>query len=88
MKGATKVTIDIIKCFRERAPISTQLNAVDLYLVVSIFLVLSALLEYAVILLLLKKRRKPKSPWTIDAGLRKVRIIVITFNIVEYSFRT
>ena len=58
--------------FRERAPISTQLNAVDLYLVVCIFLVLSALLEYALILLLLKKRRKPKSPWTIEGGLKSV----------------
>ena len=60
--------------FRERAPISTQLNAVDLYLVVCIFLVLSALLEYALILLLLKKRRKPKSPWTIEGGLKSVSV--------------
>ena len=60
---------------RERAPISTRLNAVDLYLVVCIFLVLSALLEYALILLLLKKRRKPKSPWTIEGGLMKVILL-------------
>ena len=67
--------------FREGAPISSRLNAVDLYLVVCIFFVfgnnfvlpfngvksslikktlfVAALLEYAAILLLLKKRRKP-----------------------------
>ena len=55
---------------RERAPISSRLNAIDLYLVVCIFLVFGALLEYAVILLLLKKRRKPK--YTIDSGLKKM----------------
>ena len=56
--------------FRERAPISSRLNAIDLYLVVCIFLVFGALMEYAVILLLLKKRRKPK--YTIDSGLKKM----------------
>jgi len=66
------VLINIFNSVRERAPISTQLNAVDLYLVVCIFLVLSALLEYALILLLLKKRRKPKSPWTIEGGLKSM----------------
>ena len=65
---------------REQAPISSRLNAIDLYLVVCIFLVFSelkprpksplsaslagALMEYAVILFLLKTRRKPKR--TID----------------------
>ena len=66
---------------REQAPISSRLNAIDLYLVVCIFLVFSqllwfqliagskishlgALMEYAVILFLLKARRKPKR--TID----------------------
>ncbi len=40
---------------------------------VCIFLVFSALIEYAVVLLLLKKRRKPKAPkYTIDMGLRKM----------------
>ena len=53
--------------FREQAPISSSLNAVDLYLVVCIFFVFAALIEYAVILLLLKKRRKPRR--TIDEGL-------------------
>ena len=69
---------------RENAPISSRLNAIDLYLVVCIFLVFGeifvgeiaaqttvysgALMEYAVILLLLKKRRKPMR--TIDQGLR------------------
>jgi hypothetical protein len=56
--------------FRERAPISSRLNAIDLYLVVCIFLVFGALMEYAVILLLLKKRRKPK--YTIDMGLKRM----------------
>ena len=68
---------------RERAPISTRLNAVDLYLVVCIFLVLSALLEYALILLLLKKRRKPKSPWTIEGGLMKVILLQKLFMMLQ-----
>ncbi len=59
----------ILVC-RERAPISSRLNAIDLYLVVCIFLVFGALMEYAAILLLLKKRRKPK--YSIDAGLKKM----------------
>ena len=56
--------------FRERAPISSRLNAIDFYLVICIFLVFTALLEYAVILLLLKKRRKPQ--YSINAGLKKM----------------
>jgi len=62
------VLINIFNSVREQAPISSRLNAVDLYLVVCIFLVFGALLEYAVILLLLKKRRKPRR--TIDEGLK------------------
>ena len=50
----------MIFSYRERAPISSRVNAIDMYLVICIFLVFSALMEYAVILLLLKKRRKPK----------------------------
>ncbi len=46
------------------------MNAIDLYLVVCIFLVFGALMEYAAILLLLKKRRKPK--YTIDAGFKRM----------------
>ena len=57
-------------CCRERAPISSRLNAIDFYLVMCIFLVFGALLEYGVILLLLKKRRKPQ--YSIDAGLQKM----------------
>ena len=53
---------------REQAPISSSLNAVDLYLVVCIFFVFAALIEYAVILLFMKKRRKPRR--TIDEGLK------------------
>merc|ERR1712106_694742 len=62
------VLINIFNSVREQAPISSRLNAIDLYLVVCIFLVFGALMEYAVILLLLKKRRKPKR--TIDQGLK------------------
>jgi len=64
------VLINIFNSVREQAPISSRLNAVDLYLVVCIFLVFGALLEYAVILLLLKKRRKPRR--TIDEGLKNL----------------
>ncbi|XP_040570603.1 gamma-aminobutyric acid receptor subunit pi isoform X4 [Lepeophtheirus salmonis] len=64
------VLINIFNSVRERAPISSKLNAIDLYLVVCIFLVFGALMEYAVILLLLKQRRKPKR--SIDSGLRKM----------------
>lgn len=46
------------------------MNAIDLYLVVCIFLVFGALMEYAAILLLLKKRRKPK--YTIDSGFKRM----------------
>ena len=42
----------------------------DFYLVICIFLVFTALLEYAVILLLLKKQRKPE--YSINAGLKKM----------------
>jgi len=62
------VLINIFNSVRENAPISSRLNAIDLYLVVCIFLVFGALMEYAVILLMLKKRRKPMR--TIDQGLR------------------
>ena len=64
------VLINIFNSVRERAPISSRLNAVDLYLVICIFLVFGALMEYAAILLLLKKRRKPK--YTIDSGLKNM----------------
>lgn len=64
------VLINIFNSVRERAPISSRLNAVDLYLVVCIFWVFGALMEYAVILLLLKKRRRPK--YSIDTGLKNM----------------
>ena len=57
-----------MECSREQAPISSSLNAVDLYLVVCISFVFASLIEYAVILLFMKKRRKPRS--TIDKGLK------------------
>ena len=50
----------MITVVSERAPISSRVNAIDMYLVICIFLVFGALMEYAVILLLLKKRRKPR----------------------------
>jgi len=62
------VLINIFNSVREQAPISSRLNAVDLYLVVCVFFVFSALMEYAAILMLLKKRRKPRR--TIDEGLK------------------
>merc|ERR1719245_2845961 len=62
------VLINIFNSVREQAPISSRLNAIDLYLVVCIFLVFSALMEYAVILFLLKARRKPLR--TIDQGFK------------------
>jgi len=64
------VLINIFNSVREQAPISARLNAVDLYLVVCVFFVFSALMEYAAILLLLKKRRKPTR--SIDDGLKSV----------------
>jgi len=66
------VIINIFNSVREQAPISSRLNAVDLYLVICIFFVFAALIEYAVILLLLKKRRKPRR--TIDEGLQTLFI--------------
>merc|ERR1712117_903800 len=66
------VLINIFNSVRERAPISSRVNAIDMYLVICIFLVFSALMEYAVILLLLKKRRKPKVQYSIDMGLKKM----------------
>ena len=70
--------------FREQAPISSSLNAVDLYLVVCIFFVFAALIEYAVILLLLKKRRKPRR--TIDEGLMTMfRQIVKLLNLGNHK---
>lgn len=62
--------IILLLLFRERAPISSRLNAVDFYLVICVFLVFTALMEYAVILLLLKKQRKPE--YSINAGLKKM----------------
>merc|ERR1712013_919637 len=62
------VLINIFNSVRAQAPISSRLNAIDLYLVVCIFLVFGALMEYAVILFLLKKKRKPFR--TIDQGLK------------------
>ena len=55
---------------REMSPLSSRLNAIDLYLVVCIFLVFSALMEYAVILLLLNRKRRPK--YDINSAIKKM----------------
>ena len=44
---------------KQRAPEATKLNAIDLYVVVSFCFVFAALLEYAIILVWLKKLKKP-----------------------------
>ena len=62
------VLINIFNSVRQRAPISSSLNALDLYIVVCIFLIFGALMEYAAILFLLSKRRKPR--YTIGGGLQ------------------
>ena len=53
------VLINIFNGVKADAPASKQLNAVDLYLVVCIFLVFAALVEYSVILYIQKKVKKP-----------------------------
>ena len=85
------VLINIFNSVREQAPISSRLNAVDLYLVVCVFFVFSnifdkidslnvrnyftgALMEYAAILLLLKKRRRPTRK--VDEGIATVLNLV------------
>jgi len=72
------VLINIFNSVREQAPISSRLNAVDLYLVVCVFFVFSALMEYAAILLLLKKRRRPTRK--VDEGLATVLQLSLTQN--------
>ena len=52
------------------SPLSSRLNAIDLYLVVCIFLVFSALMEYAVILLLLNRKRRPR--YDINSAIKKM----------------
>jgi len=64
------VLINIFMCVREMSPLSSRLNAIDLYLVVCIFLVFSALMEYAVILLLLNRKRRPK--YDINSAIKKM----------------
>ena len=53
------VLINIFNGVKADAPASKRLNAVDLYLVVCIFLVFAALVEYSVILYIQKKVKKP-----------------------------
>jgi len=64
------VLINIFMCVREMSPLSSRLNAIDLYLVVCIFLVFSALMEYAVILLLLNRKRRPR--YDINSAIKKM----------------
>ena len=56
------VLTNIFNGVKATAPVSKRLNAVDLYLVVCIFLVFAALVEYAVILFMQKKLRQPNFP--------------------------
>merc|ERR1712193_435527 len=44
------VLINIFNNVKGNAPVSTSLNAVDLYLIICIFIVFLALLEYAIVL--------------------------------------
>ena len=70
MHSSDKRQVLLLIWVGQSGPIIRTRHAVPLYLVVCIFLVFGALMEYAVILLLLKKRRKPK--YTIDSGLKKM----------------
>ena len=56
------VLTNIFNGVKASAPVSKRLNALDLYLVVCIFLVFAALVEYAVILFMQKKLRQPLFP--------------------------
>ena len=56
------VLTNIFNGVKASAPVSKRLNAIDLYLVVCIFLVFAALVEYAVILFMHKKMRQPNFP--------------------------
>ena len=56
------VLTNIFNGVKASAPVSKRLNAVDLYLVVCIFLVFAALVEYSVILFMQKKLRQPNFP--------------------------
>ena len=53
------VLTNIFNGVKATAPVSRRLNAIDLYLVVCIFLVFAALVEYSVILFMQKKLRQP-----------------------------
>jgi len=56
------VLTNIFNGVKASAPVSKRLNAIDLYLVVCIFLVFAALVEYSVILFMQKKLRQPNFP--------------------------
>ena len=59
------VLTNIFNGVKATAPVSKRLNAVDLYLVVCIFLVFAALVEYSVILFMQKKLRQSGFPGTV-----------------------
>ena len=61
------VLTNIFNGVKASAPVSKRLNAVDLYLVVCIFLVFGALLEYALILFMQKKLRQPGFPTNLSS---------------------
>ena len=56
------VLTNIFNGVKASAPVSKRLNAIDLYLVVCIFLVFAALVEYSVILFMQKRLRQPNFP--------------------------
>merc|ERR1719412_2006227 len=58
------VLTNIFNGVKAQAPVSKRLNAIDLYLVVCIFLVFAALVEYSVILFMQKKLRQSGFPGT------------------------
>ena len=79
------VLTNIFNGVKADAPASKRLNAVDLYLVVCIFLVFAALVEYSVILYIQKKNKRltccsQNSPRSQDLSLE------VTLNKKEQSF--
>ena len=61
------VLTNIFNGVKASAPVSKRLNAIDLYLVVCIFLVFAALVEYSVILFMQKRLRQPNFPRKLES---------------------
>ena len=82
------VQLNLFNNAKDKAPVSTNLNAVDLYLIFSMLGVFSALMEYAIILTL--KNIKPV--WTLKLfnetrSTQRSNIILVTNRILEASNR-